>query len=109
MITIGRSQRSERRVEAVTKPSVSAVPIDLTGVPLTSGTAVPTPVPHTRAARHWIHEHRVHVPHVSLGHVHMPHVPHAHLPHLPPVKPEKSLRHYQFLESALMSREMDRL
>lgn len=108
-MTIGRLQESKRRVGAVTEPLEGVVPIDLTGVPLASGAAAPAPVSHTRAARHWIHEHRVHVPHVSLGNVHMPHVPHAHLPHLPPVKPENSLRHYQFLESALMSREMDRL
>jgi hypothetical protein len=69
----------------------------------------PVPVSRARAAQHWVQEHRVHVPHVRLRHVHLTHGGHVHFPHLPPVKPERSLRHYQFLESALMSREMDRL
>jgi hypothetical protein len=89
MVTIGRLHRGKSRAAGV-----------------------PVPVSHTRAARHWIDEHRAHVPHVRLPHVHMPHGGHAHLPHLPhlpPMKPENSLRHYQFLEAALMSREMDRL
>lgn len=108
-MTIGRLQTQKRRVGAVTKPTEGSTPVDLVGVPVTFDGPALVPMPHTHAARHWIHEHRVHISRVRVRRIHMPHVAHVHLPHLPPVKPEKSLRHYQFLESALMSREMDRL
>lgn len=108
-MTIGRLQTQKRRFGAVTKPMEGTAPVDLIGGPLTFDAAALVPVSHTRAARHWIHDHRLHISHVRVRRIHMPHVAHVHLPHLPPVKPENSLRHYQFLESALMSREMHRL
>lgn len=85
-----KRQRNRTRLEAA-RETEAPTPVDFTGQRVIFGEGAPVRRVHARAALHWVREHVVQVP------------------HLPPTKPENTVRHYAYLEAALLSREMDRL